>query len=89
MLEIAESNSETSNNGVRLAAAMLAIGVARLAAAALIVPVAAAPLKLAATTSPKRGACKAAGGRAASSASWSNRIKGVLGELVDLIAKKF
>jgi hypothetical protein len=69
MLEIAKSNGETSNNSVRLAAAVLAISVARLAAAALIVPVAAAPLKLATTIPLRRGACKAAGGCAASSAS--------------------
>jgi hypothetical protein len=47
---------------------MLAISIARLVAAALAIPVVAAPLKLA-TTAFKRSACKAAGGRAASSAS--------------------
>jgi hypothetical protein len=69
MLEIAESNSETSNNSVRLAAAVLAISVARLAAAALAIPVAAAPLKLTTTAPLRRSAYKAAGGRAASGAS--------------------
>jgi hypothetical protein len=68
MLKIAKSNGETSNNSIRLAAAMLAINVAKLAAAALAVPVAAAPLKPAATTL-KRGAYKAARSCAASSAS--------------------
>ena len=37
MLEIAESNGETSDNSARLAAAALAIGVARLAAAAFVI----------------------------------------------------
>jgi hypothetical protein len=35
MLEIAKSNSETSNNSAKLAAAMLAISIARLAATTL------------------------------------------------------
>jgi hypothetical protein len=48
---------------------MLAISIARLAAAAFIVPVIATPLKLATTTPPKRGAYKAIRGCAASSAS--------------------
>jgi hypothetical protein len=75
MLEIAESNGETSNNSASLAAATLAISVARLAAAALAIPIAAAPLKLTAlivlvVAAPlKRSACKAIRGRAASSAS--------------------
>ena len=47
MLEIAKSNSETSNNSARLAAVTLAINIARLAAAALIVAIAAALSKLA------------------------------------------
>jgi hypothetical protein len=76
-------------------AATLAISIAKLAAAALAILVIATPLKL--TTlivlviaAPlKRNACKAIRGRAASSASWSDYIKGVLGELVNLIAKKF
>jgi hypothetical protein len=57
MLEIAELNGETGDNGARLAAAVPAI------------PVAAAPPKPAAAAPPRRGACKVAGGRAASSAS--------------------
>jgi len=69
MLEIAESNGETSNNSARLVAAMLAISVARLAAAALAVPVAATPPKLAAAAPPKHSACKATRGRTASGAS--------------------
>jgi hypothetical protein len=69
MLEIAESNGETSNNSIRLAAAILAISIARLAAAALIVPITATPLKLATITLLKRSACKVAGSRAASGAS--------------------
>jgi hypothetical protein len=68
MLEIAESNSETSNNSIRLIAAMLAISVTRLAAAALAVPIIAAPPKLA-TAALRRSACKVARGRAASNAS--------------------
>jgi hypothetical protein len=75
MLEIAESNGETSNNSARLAAAALAISVARLAATALVVLVAATPLKLATLTIPiiaaplRRSACKATRSRVASSAS--------------------
>jgi hypothetical protein len=88
MLKIAELNSETSNNSIRLAAAALAISVARLAAAALAIPVTAAPPKPIAAI-PRRGACRVVGGRAASGASWFNCIKGVLGELVNLMAKKF
>jgi hypothetical protein len=89
MLEIAESNGETGDNGVGLAAAVPAIGVAGPAAAAPAVPVAAAPPRLAAAAPPRRGARRAAGGRAAGGASWSDRMKGVLGELVDLMAEKF
>jgi hypothetical protein len=89
MLEIAKLNSETSNNSIRLAVAMLAISIARLAAAAFIILVIATPLKLAIATPLKRSACKAIRSRAANSASWFNCIKGVLGELVNLIAKKF
>jgi hypothetical protein len=75
MLEIAESNSETSNNSARLAAAALAINIARLAVAALVVLVIAAPFKLITLAilviaAPlRRNAYKAARGRAASSAS--------------------
>jgi hypothetical protein len=75
MLEIAKSNSETSNNSARLAAITLAISVARLAATALVVLITAAPLKLTTLTIPiavaplKRSAYKATRGRAASSAS--------------------
>ena len=61
MLEIAKSNGETSNNSVKLAAAIFVISIARLAAATLEVLVVATPLK--------RGACKVAGGRAASGTS--------------------
>jgi hypothetical protein len=69
MLEIAESNSKTSNNSARLVAAILAINIAKLAAAALAIPVTAAPLKLATATPLKCSACKAIRGRAASSIS--------------------
>ena len=95
MLEIAELNGKTSNNSARLVAATLAISIARLVAATLAVPIAVAPPRLAALAilviaAPlKHSACKAVGGRAASGASWSDCIKGVLGELVNLIAKKF
>ena len=68
MLEIAKSNSETSNNSIKLVAAILAINIAKLVAIALAIPVIATPPKLAAATL-RRGAYKAAGGRAASSAS--------------------
>jgi hypothetical protein len=75
MLEIAKSNSEISNNSARLAAVALIISIARLAAAALAIPITAALLKLITLAIPiiaapfKRNACKAIGGRAASSAS--------------------
>jgi hypothetical protein len=75
MLEIAELNSETSNNSASLAVATLAISIARLAAIALVILIAAAPFKLTTLAIPiaitplKRSACKAAGGRAASGAS--------------------
>ena len=61
MLEIAELNSKTSNNNIRLAAAALVVNIAKLAAIALAIPVIAAPLK--------RSAYKAIRGCAASSAS--------------------
>jgi hypothetical protein len=61
MLEIAELNSKTSNNNIRLAAAALVVNIAKLAAIALAIPVIVAPLK--------RSACKATRGRAASKAS--------------------
>ena len=47
MLEIAKSNSKTSNNSIRLAAATLAISIAKLVATTFIVLVAIAPFKLA------------------------------------------
>jgi hypothetical protein len=61
MLEIAELNSKTSNNNIRLAAAALVVNIAKLVAIALAIPVIVAPLK--------RSACKAIRGRAASKAS--------------------
>ena len=75
MLEIAESNSETSNNSISLAAVTLAISVAKLVAITLAILITITPLKLATLVvliiaAPfKRGAYKAAGGRAANSAS--------------------
>jgi len=75
MLEIAKSNGETSNNSVKLAAAIFVISIARLAAATLEVLVVATPLKLIAlivliiATPFKRSAYKSARGRAASSTS--------------------
>jgi len=75
MLEIAESNGETSNNSARLAAATLAISVARLAVAAFIVLIITTPLKPATLIIPviatplKRSAYKVIRGRAASNAS--------------------
>jgi hypothetical protein len=93
MLEIAKSNSKTSNNSARLIVAALAISVARLAATTLAVPIIAAPLKL--TTlivlvivAPfKCGPFKAIRDYIASNATWSNYIKGVLGKLVNVIIK--
>ena len=85
MLKIIESNGETGNNSIEPAAAALAVPVT----AALIVPVAAAPPRPTAPTvpvavaPPRRGARRAAGGRAVGGTSWSDRIKGVLGKLVD------
>ena len=75
MLKIAKSNSKTSNNSIRLAAAALAVNIARLIATTLAITVAATPLKLITLVVPiialplKRGACKVAGGRAASGTS--------------------
>jgi hypothetical protein len=46
MLEIAKSNSETSNNSVRLAAATLAVNVTKLATTAFALGITAAPLRL-------------------------------------------
>jgi len=95
MLEIAKLNSKTSNNSAGLAAATLIINIAKLVIAALIVPIIAIPLKLTTLTIPvaaaplKRSTYKAIRGYAASSASWSNCIKGVLSKLINLIAKKF
>jgi hypothetical protein len=68
-------NGETSNNSARLAAAALAISIARLAATTLTVPIIATPLKLVALiilviAAPlKRSACKAVRGYAASGTS--------------------
>jgi len=59
MLEIAKSNGKTSNNGIRLVVATLAIDIAKLAAAALAIPIAATPPRFATpiipiiTTPPK------------------------------------
>jgi hypothetical protein len=69
MLEIAESNSETSNNSIRPAVAMLAISIAKLAATALAVPIIATPPKLITIAPLRRNACKAAGSCAASGVS--------------------
>ena len=75
MLEIAKSNSKTSNNSIKLAAAMLAINIAKLVATTLAILVIAILLKLTTLVifvivAPlKRGACKVARGRAASGAS--------------------
>jgi hypothetical protein len=68
MLEIAELNGETSDNSIGLAAAALIVSIARLAAIALVIPVAATPLKLA-VAALRHSACKATGSRAASGAS--------------------
>jgi len=46
MLEIAKSNSKTSNNNARLAIAVLIVNIAKLVAIALIIPIVAAPFKL-------------------------------------------
>jgi hypothetical protein len=64
MLEIAESNSETSNNSARLVAATFAVNIAKLIAAALALNITAAPPKLAHVN-----ACKGGEGNAASSAT--------------------
>jgi hypothetical protein len=69
MLEIAKSNSETSNNSIKLVAAILAINIAKLAAIALVILVIATPLKLATIAPLKRSAYKAIRGCAASNAS--------------------
>jgi hypothetical protein len=75
MLEIAKLNSETSNNNIRLIAAMLTINIVKLAAAALVIPIIATPLKLIAfivfiAAAPlKRNAYKAIRSYTASSAS--------------------
>jgi hypothetical protein len=69
MLEIAESNSETSNNNIRLVVITLIISVAKLVVTTLIIPVIATLLKLAIITPLKRSAYKVAGGYIASSAS--------------------
>jgi hypothetical protein len=75
MLEIAKSNSETSNNSIRLAAATLIISIAKLVIAAFAILVIATPFKLIAfiilvIAAPlKRSAYKAIRSRAASGAS--------------------
>jgi hypothetical protein len=69
MLEIAESNSKTSNNSIRLTAAILAISIAKLVATAFAILVVATLFKLIIVTPFKRGACKAIRGRAASGTS--------------------
>jgi hypothetical protein len=69
MLEIAKSNSKTSNNSIRLAVAMLAINIAKLAAITLVILIIATPLKLITITPFKHSAYKAIRGRAASNAS--------------------
>ena len=66
MLEIAKSNGKTSNNGIRLVVATLAISIAKLATTALIIPIIATPPKFTALIVPiiiaplKRNAYKAA-----------------------------
>jgi hypothetical protein len=75
MLEIAKSNSKTSNNSIRLAAAKLVISITRLVATTFAVLIIAAPFKLTAlivsiaTTPLKYSAYKAIRGYAASSLS--------------------
>jgi hypothetical protein len=69
MLEIAKSNSETSNNSIRLVTAMLIISIAKLVATAFAIPVIATPLKLIIAAPLRRSAYKAIRGCAASSAS--------------------
>ena len=75
MLEIAELNSKTSNNSIKLVVAALIVSVTRLAAIALVVFIAATSFKLAAFAVPiiaaslKYNAYKAIKGRIASNAS--------------------
>jgi hypothetical protein len=75
MLEIAKSNSKTSNNSIKLAAAMLAINIAKLVATTLAILVIATLFKLTTLAilviaAPfKRNSYKAIRGRAVSSAS--------------------
>jgi hypothetical protein len=75
MLEIAKSNSKTSNNSASLAVAALIINITKLAAAAFAVLIIATPLKLITLTilviaAPlKCNVYKAIRGRVASSAS--------------------
>jgi hypothetical protein len=75
ILEIAKSNSKTSNNNIKLVAATLAISIAKLAATTLVIPIIATPFKLTTlaifiiATPLKRGAYKAARGCTASGAS--------------------
>jgi hypothetical protein len=75
MLEIAKSNSETSNNSTKLAIATLAISITRLAATAFVILIIVTPLKLATlailiiATPLKCNAYKAIRGCAASNTS--------------------
>ena len=69
ILEIAELNGKTSNNNIRLAAAMLIISIARLVVAAFIIPVITTPFKLTIIAPFKCNAYKAIRGCAASSAN--------------------
>ena len=75
MLEIAKSNSKTSNNSIKLVIATLIINIAKLAAAALAVLVIATPLKPTTLIIPiiaapfKCSACKAIKGYTASGTS--------------------
>jgi hypothetical protein len=75
MLEIAKSNSKTSNNSASLVIVTLAINIIRLAIATLAILVIATPLKLTTLIVPiiaapfKRNAYKAIRGYAANNAS--------------------
>ena len=75
MLEIAKSNSKTSNNSIRLVVATLTINIAKLIATTFAIFIIATPLKLITliiliiTTLLKRNTCKAIRGCAASNTS--------------------
>jgi hypothetical protein len=69
MLEIVKLNGKTSNNSIKLAAAMLIINIAKLAATTLAIPIIATPLKLATIAPLKRSAYKATRSCAASNTS--------------------